>query len=69
MTKNKSKSLKEVGNKGLWIKYRGRNLHTEKDAEELRIIYHSGLSAKQELITSLAFALLIEDNKLKRVRK
>jgi hypothetical protein len=64
MTKKTSKALKEVANKGLWLNYRGRKLHTEKDAEELKLIFNSGLSAKQDLITSLAMALLIEENKL-----
>ncbi len=69
MTKKTSEALKEVANKGLWLNYRGRKLHTEKDAEELRLIFNSGLSAKQDLITSLGIALLIEENKLNKSNK
>ena len=51
------------------INNHGGKLHTEKDAEELKLIFNSGLSAKQDLITSLGIALLIEENKLNTPNK
>ena len=63
------KTLKEITNKGFYLNYRGRKLHTEKDKEELKLIFDSGLSAKQDLIISLAMALLIEKQKLDNSNK
>lgn len=54
--------------KDLIIVYRGKKLHIEKDAEELQIIYHSGLQARQELITALAIGLLLKSAKVEKDR-
>lgn len=65
----KEKQLRKKAEKGLSILFRGKRYNTEKDQEELAAIFDSGLSAKQDLVTSLAMALLIEDNKLDEKNK
>ena len=65
----KEKQLRKKAEKGLSILYRGKRYNTEKDKDELAAIFDSGLSAKQDLVTSLAMALLIEDSKLDEKNK